>query len=119
MRLTAKRPEHILDGKELRAPSSMLVMRHNDAPRRWYAACCAFFTVPDVMRRVISRQTLAHYRRIRQLPRDLGEDLDRRSAPLTIVQWVAWGAGEGAQRARHAAAVEHHTCTRRWAGAKD
>jgi len=58
----------------------------------WYAACRAFFMVPEALRRSVTWQTLAHYRKIRDLPRDLGEDLDRRAAPFAIFRWVAWGA---------------------------
>jgi len=72
---------------------SMPVMSHDDPPRTWYAACRAFFCVPEAMRCVVSRQTLAHYRRVTRLPRDLGEDLDRRSAPLSVFKWIAWGQG--------------------------
>jgi hypothetical protein len=88
-------------------------------PLRWYAACRAFLLLPDALRRGITRQTLAHYRRIRTLPPDLGDDLDHRAAPLAIFRWVAWGATDAEQRARHALAVERHTRTGHWPGARE
>ncbi len=81
---------------------------------RWYAYCRTFVHLPPAMRRAVARQTFAHYRRIARLPRDLGEDLDRRRAPLTTCRWIAWGHSDAARRTRHAAAVAHHTRTDRW-----
>ncbi len=81
---------------------------------RWYAACRLFVLLPAAMQRAVSRQTLAHYRRIHRLPRDVGEDLDRRGAPFAIFRWVAWGATTAEKRARHAIAVEHHARTGHW-----
>ena len=71
-------------------------------PLRWYAACRAFLLLPEPLRPSVSRQNLAHYRKIQALPRDLGEDLDRRAAPYAVFQWIAWGATEAERRARHA-----------------
>jgi hypothetical protein len=88
-------------------------------PLRWCAASRSFLQLPELLRRGISRQTLAHYRRIRALPPDLGEDLDRRAAPLAIFRWIAWGATDAERRARHALAVERHTGTGRWPGANE
>jgi len=84
----------------------------------WYATCQAFFVVPEDQRRAVTRQTLAHYRRIRDLPPDLGEDLDRRAAPLAIFRWVAWAATGADRRARHAFAVERHAHTGHWPSAQ-
>lgn len=46
------------------------------------------------MRQEVSRQTQAHYRRIGRMPRDWGEALDRRGAPLFVMRWVAWAGDE-------------------------
>jgi hypothetical protein len=94
-------------------------MSHTHCVVSWYAACRALLAVPEPLRRHLSRQTLALYRRIRKLPPELGEELDRRAAPLAIFRWVAWGAGDAEQRARHAATVEHHARTGRWPGPKE
>ena len=80
----------------------------------WYSACRSFFAVPEALRRDVTRQTLAHYRKIRDLPPDVGEDLDCRAAPFAIFRWIAWGATDAEKRARHAAAVEHHAHSSRW-----
>jgi hypothetical protein len=87
--------------------------------RRWYAASISVSSLPETLRRDVSCQMLAHYRKIADLPRDVGEDLDRRAAPLGIVRWIAWGAGEGDVRARHAVAVKHHDRTGRWPGPRE
>ena len=89
-------------------------MRPKNRPPTWYALCRTFSSLPEPLRGGVSRQMHAHYRRIAHLPRDVGEDLDRRAAPLGIVRWVAWGDGEAEARARHAAAVAHHARTGRW-----
>ena len=94
-------------------------MSPDKRPLAWYAACRSFLLVPEALRPSVSRQTLAHYRRIRALPPDLGNDLDRRAAPYAIFRWIAWGATDVERRARHAIAVERHTRTGRWPGPRE
>ncbi len=86
---------------------------------RWYAACKAFLTLPEPLRCGVSRQTLAHYRKIRDIPPDLGEDLDRRGAPFAVLRWIAWGATTAETRARHAAAVKLYASTGRWSSPRE
>ncbi len=89
-------------------------MKPEQSAFHWYASCRSYFRVPEALRRGVSRQLLAHYRKVHDLPPELGEDLDRRAAPFAIVRWVAWVATRAEQRARHAAAVKHYASTGRW-----
>ena len=83
-------------------------------PEGWFAYCCAYVVDPDD--RPISRQTLAHYRRISELPRKMGEDLDRLGTPLYMMRWIAWGVSRGAyvRRQRFKAAVAYYRRAHRW-----
>lgn len=75
-----------------------------EPPTSWYALCCAYLVTPQHVRKRISRQTLAHYRRIAGLPRHLGEELDRLHAPFYVMRWIAWG-GDPAERSRRHAQI--------------
>jgi hypothetical protein len=89
-------------------------MSNDTRGRKWYAACRAFPSLPDVFRDKVSRQTQATYRKIARLPKAVGQELDRRLAPLFVVRWIAWAKTRDAIVARHVAAIAHHDRTRRW-----
>lgn len=82
--------------------------------RTWYAVCKAFRSLPEVFRREESPQTRATYHKVAQLPETVGEELDRRLAPLFVVRWIAWAETHDAILARNAAVLAHHDRTRRW-----
>jgi hypothetical protein len=83
-------------------------------PWGWFAYCQAFLAQPPD--RKISRQTMAHYRHIRDLPQPMGEDLDRRGAPLFVMRWIAWGIalGPAVRKKRYQAAVAFYKKADRW-----
>ncbi len=83
-------------------------------PWGWFAYCRAFLAQPPD--RQISRQTMAHYRHIRDLPPSMGEDLDRRAAPLFVMRWIAWGIALGAdvRKKRYRAALAFRKKAGRW-----
>jgi len=74
-------------------------------PRGWYAVCCAYLATPVSVRFRVSRQTLATYWRIKRLPRDWGEALDRREAPLAVMRWIGWAADRGERERRYREAI--------------
>lgn len=81
---------------------------------RWYAACFLFCQLPELMRRHVERRERALWWRIGKLPRELGEDLDRRSAPLRVFRAIAWARSADEKRARHVFAIEHRARTGHW-----
>jgi hypothetical protein len=81
---------------------------------QWYALCRAYLASPRRSRKSVTRQTLATYRRIRELPAELGQGLDRRGAPLRVVRWVAWAETDEVRRERYLLAVGYHERAGRW-----
>jgi hypothetical protein len=89
-------------------------MSKSTGHREWYAVCKAFPSLPEVFRRKASRQTRASYHKVSRLPDAVGEELDRRLAPLFVMRWIAWAETHDAILARNAAALAYHDRTRRW-----
>lgn len=83
-------------------------------PRGWYATCVAFLATPEPLRREISAQTLATYRRIKRLPRPWGEALDIRGAPLSVARWIAWGRDKGERERRYEEVMAWWARTGKW-----
>jgi hypothetical protein len=73
----------------------------------WYAYSCLYLAAPPAVRKKVSRQAEAHYRRIQKLPPILGMDLDFRSAPFFVVRWIGWGSRANLHITRYVNAVEH------------
>jgi hypothetical protein len=62
------------------------------AKQDWYAFCRAYLSTAPALRKRISRQTLAHYRRVSRLPPDIGLGLDHLGAPIRVIRWIAWAS---------------------------
>jgi hypothetical protein len=89
-------------------------MDKDASAERWYAFCCRFLTAPGDHRPRVSRQTLAHYRRIQRLPRAMGEQLDRLDAPFHVLRWIAWASTDVERGARYSKALDRRQHTGRW-----
>ena len=85
---------------------------------RWYASCLSFCQLPPLMRRHVERRQRALWWKVGKLPRDVGEALDRRVAPLRVFRAVAWAKSADEKRARHTMAIEHHARTGHWPSAR-
>jgi hypothetical protein len=80
----------------------------------WCAKCNAYLASPPEIRRAVSPQTLATYRRIRRLPRVWGEELDRRGAPLFVMRWIAWAVDPSEKERRYTTALASWEQAGRW-----
>ncbi|MFT3775585.1 MAG: hypothetical protein QM820_60325 [Minicystis sp.] len=80
----------------------------------WYATCVAYLATPAAIRKEISRQALATYRRIQRLPPAWGEESDRRGAPLAVVRWIAWGKAQEERERRYREALASWDQAGRW-----
>lgn len=81
---------------------------------RWYAYCVQFGSVPATLRRRVSRQTAAHYRRIAALPKKIGLALDEAPAPFYIHRWIAWGKASGEVDSRFQQALRFRELVGGW-----
>jgi hypothetical protein len=80
----------------------------------WYASCVLFSQLPEPMRRHVERRQRALWWKIAKLPREMGEDLDTRAAPLHVFRAIAWARSADEKRIRHAFAIEYHATTGQW-----
>jgi len=81
---------------------------------RWYAACLLFCQLPDTMRRHVARRQRALWWKIGKLPREMGEALDAREAPLLVFRGIAWARSADEKRVRHAFAIDWHAHRGEW-----
>ena len=94
-------------------------MNRSTPDLRWYAACVLFCQLPERMRHHVERRQRALWWKIGKLPREVGEDLDGRAAPLAVFRAIAWARSADGKRACHALAIEHRVRTGQRPSARD
>jgi hypothetical protein len=81
----------------------------------WFKKSVAYRRIPPDLRKDLSQPHRSTCLRIAHMPPSIGEELDRRGAPLRVYRFIGWaGLGEEAMRRRYELVLRLHEALGRW-----